>query len=134
MFVNHHFCMPLSSSFRLSRPAVGRAFVMSNLQQGITQFYAFVAERQKVHCLNTLFSKLEVNQSIIFCNSVNSEWSVSPKVFALEVDWIHNNHVLPAGSSGAMACDLLFVSIHMAKSPFVFQGAIRAGWSGSCFA
>lgn len=43
--------------------------------QGITQFYAFVAERQKVHCLNTLFSKLEVNQSIIFCNSVNSESS-----------------------------------------------------------
>ncbi len=26
-----------------------------------------------MHCLNTLFSKLEVNQSIIFCNSVNSE-------------------------------------------------------------
>lgn len=45
------------------------------LYQGITQFYAFVAERQKVHCLNTLFSKLEVNQSIIFCNSVNSELS-----------------------------------------------------------
>lgn len=43
------------------------------MQQGITQFYAFVAERQKVHCLNTLFSKLEVNQSIIFCNSVNRE-------------------------------------------------------------
>ncbi|WJX62295.1 Envelope glycoprotein gp160 [Trifolium repens] len=25
--------------------------------KGITQFYAFVDERQKVHCLNTLFSK-----------------------------------------------------------------------------
>ena len=25
---------------------------------GVTQFYAFVEERQKVHCLNTLFSKV----------------------------------------------------------------------------
>ena len=24
-----------------------------------------------MHCLNTLFSKLAINQSIIFCNSVN---------------------------------------------------------------
>jgi len=39
--------------------------------KGVTQFYAFVEERQKVHCLNTLFSKLEINQSIIFCNSVS---------------------------------------------------------------
>jgi len=39
--------------------------------KGITQYYAFVEERQKVHCLNTLFAKLKINQSIIFCNSVN---------------------------------------------------------------
>jgi len=37
--------------------------------KGVTQYYAFVQERQKVHCLNTLFSKLDINQSIIFCNS-----------------------------------------------------------------
>lgn len=31
--------------------------------RGITQYYAYVEERQKVHCLNTLFSKvcIEVN-------------------------------------------------------------------------
>jgi ATP-dependent RNA helicase DDX6/DHH1 len=28
---------------------------------GITQFYAFVEERQKVHCLNTLFSKVSTS-------------------------------------------------------------------------
>lgn len=39
--------------------------------QGITQYYAFLEESKKVHCLNTLFSKLQINQSIIFCNSVN---------------------------------------------------------------
>jgi ATP-dependent RNA helicase DDX6/DHH1 len=38
---------------------------------GITQFYAFVEEKQKVRCLNTLFNKLQINQSIIFCNSSN---------------------------------------------------------------
>ena len=26
--------------------------------KGVTQYYAFVEERQKVHCLNTLFSKV----------------------------------------------------------------------------
>lgn len=36
---------------------------------GVTQYYAFVNEKQKVHCLNTLFRKLQINQSIIFCNS-----------------------------------------------------------------
>jgi ATP-dependent RNA helicase DDX6/DHH1 len=27
---------------------------------GVTQYYAFVEERQKVHCLNTLFSKVHI--------------------------------------------------------------------------
>ncbi|GAB4861799.1 hypothetical protein Ancab_037056 [Ancistrocladus abbreviatus] len=39
--------------------------------KGIVQYHTFVEERQKVHCLNTLFSKLQINQSIIFCYSVN---------------------------------------------------------------
>jgi ATP-dependent RNA helicase DDX6/DHH1 len=34
--------------------------------KGITQFYAFVEERQKVRCLNTLFSKVYVGYSKIF--------------------------------------------------------------------
>jgi len=51
--------------------------------RGITQFYAYVEERQKVHCLNTLFSKLEVNQSIIFCNSVNRVELLAKKITEL---------------------------------------------------
>ncbi|CAB4059539.1 DDX6 [Lepeophtheirus salmonis] len=39
--------------------------------KGITQYYAFVQERQKVHCLNTLFTKLQINQSIIFATQRN---------------------------------------------------------------
>lgn len=39
--------------------------------RGITQFYCFVEERQKVNCLTTLFSRLQINQSIIFCNNTS---------------------------------------------------------------
>lgn len=28
--------------------------------RGVTQYYAYVEERQKVHCLNTLFSKVRL--------------------------------------------------------------------------
>lgn len=35
--------------------------------KGVTQYYAFVQERQKVHCLNTLFSKV----SILDCAYIN---------------------------------------------------------------
>jgi ATP-dependent RNA helicase DDX6/DHH1 len=50
---------------------------------GITQYYAFVEEKQKVHCLNTLFAKLEVNQSMIFCNSVNRVELLAKKITEL---------------------------------------------------
>lgn len=51
--------------------------------KGITQFYAFVEEKQKVHCLNTLFAKLDINQSIIFCNSVNRVELLAKKITEL---------------------------------------------------
>jgi hypothetical protein len=46
--------------------------------RGVTQYYAFVEERQKVHCLNTLFSKV-------------SETHVQPRVRLMSM--------LPSGSS-----------------------------------
>lgn len=48
--------------------------------KGVTQYYAFVQERQKVHCLNTLFSKLRINQSIIFCNSTQRVELLAKKI------------------------------------------------------
>lgn len=51
--------------------------------RGITQYYAFVEEKQKVHCLNTLFSKLQINQSIIFCNSTNRVELLAKKITEL---------------------------------------------------
>jgi len=51
--------------------------------RGVTQYYAFVEERQKVHCLNTLFAKLQITQSIIFCNSVNRVELLAKKITEL---------------------------------------------------
>lgn len=51
--------------------------------KGVTQYYAFVDERQKVQCLNTLFNKLNINQAIIFCNSVNRVELLAKKITQL---------------------------------------------------
>jgi ATP-dependent RNA helicase DDX6/DHH1 len=64
-----------------------KPFVINLMEEltlkGITQYYAFVEEKQKVHCLNTLFSKLQINQSIIFCNSVNRVELLAKKITEL---------------------------------------------------
>lgn len=36
--------------------------------KGVTQYYAFVQEKQKVHCLNTLFSKVSRFKKFIIFN------------------------------------------------------------------
>lgn len=51
--------------------------------KGITQFYAFVEERQKLHILHALFAKLEINQSVIFCNSVQRVELLAKKITEL---------------------------------------------------
>ncbi|KAI6241079.1 RNA helicase [Aphelenchoides fujianensis] len=50
---------------------------------GVTQYYAFVQEKQKVHCLNTLFRKLQINQAIIFCNSTQRVELLAKKITEL---------------------------------------------------
>lgn len=52
--------------------------------RGITQYYCFVEEKDKVKCLNTLFSRqLQINQSIIFCNSTNRVELLAQKITQL---------------------------------------------------
>jgi ATP-dependent RNA helicase DDX6/DHH1 len=51
--------------------------------EGVVHCCAFVEERQKVHCLNTLFSKLQINQAIIFCNSVTRVELLAKKITEL---------------------------------------------------
>lgn len=87
----HQICL-FSATFPVTVKTFCQKFVPNpysiNLMEeltlrGITQFYAYVEERQKVHCLNTLFSKLEINQSIIFCNSVNRVELLAKKITEL---------------------------------------------------
>uniref|UniRef100_A0A8C7Z9F0 RNA helicase n=1 Tax=Oryzias sinensis TaxID=183150 RepID=A0A8C7Z9F0_9TELE len=49
-----------------------------NLMEELT-----LKERQKVHCLNTLFSRLQINQSIIFCNSTQRVELLAKKITQL---------------------------------------------------
>jgi len=88
--------------------------------KGVTQYYAFVEEKQKVHCLNTLFSKLQINQSIIFCNSVNRVELLAKKITDLgyscffihaKMNQAHRNRVFHDFRNGAcrnLVCSDLF--------------------------
>ncbi|VDP28518.1 unnamed protein product [Schistosoma mattheei] len=51
--------------------------------KGITEYYAYVQEKHKVHCLNTLFSKLQISQSIIFCSSAQRVELLAKKITQL---------------------------------------------------
>lgn len=51
--------------------------------KGVTQYYAYLEEREKLHCLNTLFSKLDINQAIIFCNSAKRVELLAKKISQL---------------------------------------------------
>nr|CDS27431.1 ATP dependent RNA helicase me31b [Hymenolepis microstoma] len=51
--------------------------------RGITEYYAYVQERYKVHCLNTLFSKLQISQAIIFCNTAQRVELLAKKITQL---------------------------------------------------
>lgn len=81
--------------------------------RGVTQYYAFLEERQKVHCLNTLFSKLQINQGIIFCNSVTRVELLAKKITELGYSCFfihsrmyqsHRNRVFHDFRSGACRC------------------------------
>lgn len=58
--------------------------LMENLTlKGVTEYYAYVQEKHKVHCLNTLFSKLQICQSIIFCSSAQRVELLAKKITQL---------------------------------------------------
>ena len=81
--------------------------------KGLTQYYAYIEEKQKVHCLNTLFSKLKIQQSIIFCNS-----SIRVELLAKKI--------LELGYS----CYFIHAKMHQTERNKVFHG-FRKG-NGRC--
>jgi ATP-dependent RNA helicase DDX6/DHH1 len=81
--------------------------------KGVTQYYAFVHERQKVHCLNTLFSRLQINQAIIFCNNVQRVELLARRITELGYSCFyiharmlqnHRNRVFHGFRNGACRC------------------------------
>jgi ATP-dependent RNA helicase DDX6/DHH1 len=76
----------------MSKPS--QVNLMSELTlKGVTQYYAYVQEKHKVHCLNTLFSKLQISQSIIFCNTTQRVELLTKKILDLGYScyYIHAN-------------------------------------------
>ena len=81
--------------------------------KGVTQYYAFVDEKQKLRCLNTLFAKLRINQAIIFCNSVTRVELLAKKITELGFSCFyiharmmqnHRNRVFHDFRNGACRC------------------------------
>jgi ATP-dependent RNA helicase DDX6/DHH1 len=60
--------------------------------KGLTQYYCYLEEKEKLHCLNTLFTKLQINQCIIFCNSVKRVELLAKKIAQLGLScfYIHS--------------------------------------------
>lgn len=57
-------------SFTEKLPNVVQVSLMAELTlKGVTHYYAYLEEKEKVSCLKVLFSKLKINQAMIFCNS-----------------------------------------------------------------
>ncbi|KAL0756631.1 hypothetical protein Bca101_094299 [Brassica carinata] len=112
---------------------------------GVTQYYAFVEERQKVHCLNTLFSKLQINQSIIFCNSVNRVELLAKKItelgyscFYIHAKMVqdHRNRVFHEFRNGAcrnLVCTGIRLSKNLAlKSNQFLRISIKQSTASNC--
>ena len=59
--------------------------ILKNLMEeltllGITQYYTYLEEKLKLHCLHTMFQKLEINQAMIFCNTTKRVELLAKKI------------------------------------------------------
>lgn len=76
---NRQICL-FSATFPTNVRGFKEKYMKTNTQEinlmdeltlvGVTQYYAYLEEKKKVQCLNTLFKRLNINQSMIFCNTV----------------------------------------------------------------
>eukprot|EP00049_Salpingoeca_infusionum_P017535 m.353333 g.353333 ORF g.353333 m.353333 type:complete len:413 (+) comp16740_c0_seq1:452-1690(+) len=63
--------------------------------KGLTQFYAFVDERHKLQCLNTLFGQLQIKQAIIFCRSAKRVELLAKKIIDLGDSCLYTHSQVP---------------------------------------
>ena len=62
--------------------------ILKNLMEeltlfGVTQYYTYIEEKLKLNCLHTLFQKLEINQTIIFCNTTKRVKLLAKKIIEM---------------------------------------------------
>lgn len=62
---------------------------------GVTQYYCYLEEKHKVHCLNTLFGKLNITQAIIFCNSTMRVELLAKKILQLQYSCMYIHAKIP---------------------------------------
>ena len=95
-------------------PDIQKVNMMKDLTLvGVTQYYAYLEEKEKVACLNVLFSKLKINQIIIFCNSALRVELLAKKIFQMnfscyfihaKMDQKERNKVFHNFRKGASRC------------------------------
>lgn len=88
--------------------------------KGVSQFYAYLDESEKLHCLNTLFQKLEINQAIIFCKSAKRVELLAKKITEMDYSSFYTHskmnqqdrnriyHDFKNGESRCLVCTDLF--------------------------
>ncbi|KAL0234715.1 hypothetical protein PCE1_001751 [Barthelona sp. PCE] len=57
--------------------------------EGVTQYYGYIDENQKLQCLHFLMTKLQLSQCVIFCNSVRRVELLSRKLTQLDYATFH---------------------------------------------
>jgi ATP-dependent RNA helicase DDX6/DHH1 len=81
------------SEFVKGFPNMKKVNLMSELNlKGLTQYYVYLKEKQKVKCVGLLFSKLRIKQIIIFCNSALRVELLAKKIIEMNMScyYIHS--------------------------------------------
>lgn len=63
--------------------------------KGVSQFYMYIEEKLKIKALKMLFSKLEINQSIIFCSSVRRVELLAQKITEMGFSCFYTHAKIP---------------------------------------
>ena len=63
--------------------------------KGVTQYYAYLEESEKLHCLHTLFQKLDINQAIIFCKSAKRVELLAKKITEMDYSSFYTHSKMP---------------------------------------
>ena len=63
--------------------------------KGVTSYYAYLKEKEKVSCLRVLFSKLKIQQVIIFCNSALRVELLAKKILQMNFSCYYIHSKMP---------------------------------------